>query len=88
MPHAQLDETLSACERWEASRPAGSDDRSGVIAKPRRKPRRATAGRALAAAEEKGAAHALAKAHRAYLDFELSNEKSGSATVERERGRV
>jgi len=82
VPHAQLDETLSACERWEASRPAkGPTIDPAPIAKAKAEAAaRQPLERALAAAEEKGDAHALAKAHGAYLDFELSNEKSGSAT--------
>ena len=82
VPHAQLDETLSACERWEASRPAkGPTIDPAPIAKAKAEAAaRQPLERALAAAEEKGDTHALAKAHGAYLDFELSNEKSGSAT--------
>lgn len=82
VPHAQLDETLAACERWEASRePAkGSTIDPAPMAKAKAEAAaRQPLERALAAAEEKGDAHALAKAHGAYLDFELSSGGGGTA---------
>ena len=81
VPHAQLDETLSACERWESSRTTkGATIDPAPVAKAKAEAAaRQPLERALAAAEEKGDAHALAKAHGAYLDFELSSGGGGTA---------
>ena len=76
VPHAQADETMGACERWEASRPAPQTlDASAAasFAKARAEAAaRQPLERAVAAAETKGEPGAIGKAHRAYIDFEVA----------------
>ena len=76
VPHAQADETMGACERWEASRLAPQTldaNAAASFAKARAEAAaRQPLERAVAAAETKGEPGAIGKAHRAYVDFEIA----------------